>query len=419
LPAANIVKILWVKSDYLHPTTRGGQIRSLEMLRCLHQRHEVHYVCFDDGLNAEGPARAHEYCTRAYSIYHVAPPRRSVGFAGQLLHGLTSDLPVSVERYASRPMRTMISDLLASNSFDSIVCDFLFPAPNIPRLCDAVLFQHNVETIIWERHAAQARNPAARAYLKGQARRMEAYERAVCRAAGYVVTVSEQDRDTVRTRYGVEHVSSIPTGVNLAYFAPLAVREPKADLVFVGSMDWLPNIDGARFFLGRIWPKIQAGLPPCRIAFVGHHPEPWLEEIAKKDAHLIVTGTVPDVRPWFWGSAVSIVPLRIGGGTRLKIFEAMAAGVPVVSTTIGAEGLPVEHGLHLLVADDPDGFADSCLLLLKDAARRQQLAREALSLVKSRFSWEAVAGEFETILASHPPRSIDPDFDRPGRLAPR
>jgi polysaccharide biosynthesis protein PslH len=406
-PAVNIVKILWVKSDYLHPTTRGGQIRSLEMLRCLHQRHEVHYVCLDDGLNAEGPERAPEYCTRAYPIYHVAPPRRSVRFAGQLLRGLISDLPVSVERYASRPMRARISELLAANSFDCIVCDFLFPAPNIPRMRDAVLFQHNVEATIWERHAAQAGNPVARAYLKGQARGMEAYERAICRDAGYVVAVSERDRNTMQIRYGVDHVSSIPTGVNLSYFAPPAVREPKADLVFVGSMDWLPNIDGARFFLDHIRPKIQAAMAGCRIAFVGRRPESWLEQIAKKDPHLIVTGTVPDVRPWLWGSAVSIVPLRIGGGTRLKIFEAMAARVSVVSTTIGAEGLPVEHGRHLLVADDPAGFADACLLLLKDSARREQLAREALSCVKARFSWEAVAREFETILAAHPPGSKD------------
>jgi glycosyltransferase involved in cell wall biosynthesis len=397
------VKILWVKSDYLHPTTRGGQIRSLEMLRCLHERHEIHYVCFDDGQNSEGPARAHEYCAQSYAVHHVVPPRRSVRFVGQLAQGVVSDLPVSVKRYVSPAMRRQISELLACHSFDSIVCDFLFPAPNIPRLRDAVLFQHNVEAAIWDRHVQQARNSFSRAYLKGQARRMAAFEQAVCREAGFVVAVSEMDRASMASRYGIDRVASIPTGVNLSYFAPPATPEPKADLVFVGSMDWLPNIDGARFFLEQIRPRIQNVVPGCRIALVGRRPEPWLEQMAKIDRDLIVTGTVPDVRPWLWGAKLSIVPLRIGGGTRLKIFESMAAGVPVVSTTIGAEGLPVEHDRNLLIADEAERFADACVLLLRDAARREQLAREALALVTNRFSWEAVAREFETILAAHPP----------------
>jgi glycosyltransferase involved in cell wall biosynthesis len=413
------VKILWVKSDYLHPTTRGGQIRSLEMLRCLHQRHEIHYVCLDDGKNGEGPARAHEYCTRAYRVPHSVPPRRSLGFACQMLRGLVSDVPVSVARYVSRAMRIRIEQLLATQPFDSIVCDFLFPAPNLPRMRDAVLFQHNVEAAIWERHVAQARNPLLRAYLKGQARRMAAFERAVCRDAGFVVAVSELDRERMAARYGVERIAGIPTGVNLSYFAADTPHDPKADLVFVGSMDWLPNIDAARFFLEQIRPRLQKAMPALRVAFVGRRPEPWLEQMANGDGDVIVTGTVADVRPWLWGSKISVVPLRIGGGTRLKIFEAMAAGIPVVSTGIGAEGLPVEHGRHLIIADEPAAFADACVLLLRDACRREQLAREALALVRSRFSWEAVTREFETILAAHPPGLMDSNFSRSARLNPR
>lgn len=399
------MKILWVKSDFLHPTTRGGQIRSLEMLRWLHRWHKIHYVCLDDGSQPEGPAAAREYCTAFYSVAHVVPPRRSVRFAGQLLRGLFSELPVSVERYASIGMRAKIAELTAGTRFDSIVCDFLFPAPNVPQLSDAVLFQHNVEAAIWERHVAQARNPISRAYLKGQTRRMAAYECKACREAGYVIAVSDLDRDAMRQRYGVDRISSIPTGVNLDYFARPAEPKPVADLIFLGSMDWLPNIDGARFFLEEIFPRIRAILPECRVAFAGRRPEPWLRDRAASDPHIVVTGTVPDIRPWLWGSGISIVPLRIGGGTRLKIFEAMAAGVPVISTAIGAEGLPVENERHILIADSPADFADACLLLLNDARRRSELAREAHAFVAARFSWESVARELEKILSSHPPRS--------------
>lgn len=399
------MKILWVKSDYLHPTTRGGQIRSLEMLRWLHRWHEIHYVCLDDGSQPEGPTRAHEYCTVSYAVPHTVPPRGSVCFAAQLTRDLFSELPVSVERYVSAAMRTKIAELLAAHPFDSIVCDFLFPAPNIPRLTDAVLFQHNVEAAIWERHMAQAGNPLSQAYLRGQARRMEAYERKACREAGYVIAVSDVDRNAMRSRYGVDRISSVPTGVDVDYFACPVEPNPVAELAFVGSMDWLPNIDGTRFFLDQIFPRIRAALPECRVAFAGRQPEPWLIERGKSDPHVIVTGTVPDIRPWLWGSAVSIVPLRIGGGTRLKIFEAMAAGVPVVSTAIGAEGLPLKNGRHLLIGDNPADFAAACLLLLKDRERRLQVAREAHSLVATQFSWEAAAREFERILASYPPRT--------------
>jgi polysaccharide biosynthesis protein PslH len=396
------MKILWVKSDYLHPTTRGGQIRTLEMLRCLHRRHEIHYVCFDDGGNTDGSERCHEYCARAYPIAHSIPPRRSLKFVKQLAEGLFSPLPVSVARYQSSAMQSRIVELLASNQFDSLVCDFLFPASNIPDLSSAVLFQHNVEAAIWRRHVTQARNPLVRAYFGLQARRMLVYESSVCRAAGRVVAVSELDTATMRRDYGVKNISSIPTGVDVAYFAATAPAIPKADLVFLGSMDWLPNIDGARFFITEILPRIRARLADCKIALVGRRPDPVLLRLAGNDPNLIVTGTLPDVRPWLWGSKVSIVPLRIGGGTRLKIFEAMAAHVPVVSTTVGAEGLPVEPGKHLLIADNPDRFAEACVHLLQDAQRRKHLADDAWSLVAGGFSWDAIAKQFESVLSSGP-----------------
>mgnify|MGYP001546726339 CR=1 FL=1 len=230
---------------------------------------------------------------------------------------------------------------------------------------------------------------------------MEAYERRVCRQAGFVVAVSEKDRETMRSRYGVERISAISTGVDLDYFSPPATVEHKADLVFVGSMDWLPNIDGVRFLAEQILPRIRARRPDCRVAIVGRRPDAAVRELGERDPNVIVTGTVADVRPWLWGSSVSIVPLRIGGGTRLKIFEAMAARVPVISTTIGAEGLPVENDRHLFIADDAESFANACLHLLENQQRRHQMADEAWNLVSGQFSWDAVTREFETILENY------------------
>jgi polysaccharide biosynthesis protein PslH len=396
------MKILWVKTDFLHPTDRGGQIRTLEMLKALHRRHEIHYVTFDDGRNPEGPRRAGEYSTRAYAVRHSVPPRRSLHFAGQLAAGLVSELPVSVARYASARMKRQIEALLAQQRFDSLVCDFLFPAPNIPDMRRAVLFQHNVESMIWRRHVQEARHPFKRAYLSLQARRMEALERKICRDAGHIVAVSEVDREAMRELFGVERVSSVATGVDLDYFAPPPDAEKQAELIFTGSMDWLPNIDAMEYFAAEILPVIQQERPDCRLLIAGRRPTPGLQELARRDPRIALTGTVPDIRPYVWGSTVSIVPLRIGGGTRLKIFEAIAARIPVVSTSVGAEGLPLEDGKHIAIADTPELFARRCLELLANPGQRQQMIDSAWELVAGRFSWPAVTRDFEAALEAGP-----------------
>lgn len=396
------MKILWVKTDFLHPTTRGGQIRTLEMLKALHRRHEIHYVAFDDATNPEGQSRSGEYCSFAYPVPHSVPPRRSLRFAGQLLRGLVSPLPVSVARYVAPGMKRKIEELLAREKFDSLVCDFLFPAPNIPNISRAVLFQHNVESMIWNRHAEEARNPAKKAYFALQARRMQQFERSICRRAGHIVAVSEVDRAGIENLFGVERVTAVATGVDIEYFAPPPAPEHQADLIFVGSMDWLPNIDAIQFFAAEILPLIQRQRPECRVLVAGRRPTPALQELARRQPAIVLTGTVPDVRPYLWASTVSIVPLRIGGGTRLKIFEAVAARLPVVSTTVGAEGLPLANGTQIALADSPADFAAACLKLLSDSSMRARMIDQAWQFVAGRFSWDAVTRDFEAALQAGP-----------------
>ncbi len=387
------MKMLWAKADFLHPTDRGGQIRTLEMLKRLHTRHEIHYVALERG----DPSRASEYCSRAYPIEHRVPAKNTMAFGGQLMKGLVSSLPVAVSRYQSDAMKRKIEELAHQQSFDLIVCDFLFPAPNIPDLASCVLFQHNVEAVIWKRHAENAPTPAHRWYFQMQARRMKAYEGEVCGAVKSVVAVSDIDADRMRKDYRPRRVDAIPTGVDLDYFTPRATPL-SSDLVFLGSMDWMPNIDGAEWFVREVLPLIRKRKPDCSVVLAGRTPSRAVLDLASGNGGVQATGTVPDVRPYLWGATVSIVPLRIGGGTRLKIFESMAAGIPVVSTTVGAEGLPVEPDTQILIADDPASFAECCLKLMEDPAARARMAEQARQMVASRFSWEAVSIEFERLL---------------------
>jgi glycosyltransferase involved in cell wall biosynthesis len=176
--------------------------------------------------------------------------------------------------------------------------------------------------------------------------------------------------------------------------------QPATDLVFVGSMDWMPNVDGMVWFAKEVWPLIRRKLPGCTLAVVGRTPAREVTALGEREPGIQITGTVPDVRPWLWGSKASIVPLRIGGGTRLKIYEAMAARTAVVSTTIGAEGLDISPGQDILIADEPEAFAEACIRLVTDAAQRQKLSDAAWTHVSSEHSWEAAATVFEELLTA-------------------
>jgi len=394
------MKTLWVNTNFMHPTTKGGQIRTLEMLRHLHRRHEIHYVAIEKAGEPEGPARAGEYSFRAYPFQHRIRPRNSPLFFSEAIKGLLSPVPVAVERFNPPGMREFLEQLIRKEGFDCAVVDHLAPTSYFPDLPHAIFFQHNVETVIWRRHVEHAAGPLRRWYFGLQARRMFEYERRVSLAAGHIVAVSQTDADEMRRLFGVTRVSEIPTGVNIEYFLPPAVRPSGAgaDLVFVGSMDWLPNVDGVLYFVREVLPLIRQKRPGCTVAIVGRTPPQKVCDLASQDWGIQVTGTVPDIRPYLWGSKVSIVPLRIGGGTRLKIYEAMAAKIPVVSTTVGAEGLTVDPPGDIRIGDTPRDFADRSLELLASAEERTRVATAAWEMVNANFSWDHVSRCFERVM---------------------
>jgi glycosyltransferase involved in cell wall biosynthesis len=396
------MKILWANTNLLHPTTKGGQIRTLEMLRILRRCHEIHYVTFSDPRNPAPLRSSGEYSAYVHSVPRRSVSKTSLAFCGEVVRGIFSPEPVATERHRSGKMSSLISRLLARERFDRVVCDHLAPASHFADLSRCLLFQHNVETAIWRRRAEQASDPVRRWYLRGQAERMSTFESRVSRAAGHVVAVSPADAELMRQWFGVSRISEIPTGVNLEFFAAPASSPAVADLVFVGSMDWSPNIHGIRFFLTDVLPIIRRRRPHCSLAIVGRMPPADIRGWARRDSRILVTGTVPDVRPYLWGSAVSIVPLYIGGGTRLKIYESMAARVPVVSTSVGAEGLDVRPPDNIRIADTAEAFAEECLTLLENATERDRLASAACDMVSSRYSWATVAKRFEEILERAP-----------------
>lgn len=394
--------VLWVKTELLHPIDKGGRIRTYNMLRALKRRHHVTYLTLDTGTGTDGTASlASEYCHDLIRIPFSEAKRGSSRFWLELLANAASSLPYAVAKYRSPGMRREITRAARDLGIDVVVCDFLFPSQNVPDglPCRTVLFQHNVEAAIWQRHAAVKTNPLAKAYFTEQWRRMKRFERAECRRFDRVIAVSRADAEALERDYGIAEVADVPTGVDTGYFRPgeHATRLPH-EVVFTGSMDWMPNEDGIAWFAGEVLPRIHHVLPDVTVTVVGRNPPVGIQALAARDPRLRVTGTVPDVRPYMDRAAVFVVPLRVGGGTRLKIYEAMAMECPLVSTTIGAEGLPLEHGHHLLIADDADAFAGAVLELLRDPSLADTMGRTAAAFVRENYSWERASEEFERLL---------------------
>jgi glycosyltransferase involved in cell wall biosynthesis len=366
------------------------------MLSELARRHPVTLVTTHGPADdPDGLRQALAHCEQVISVPLLVPKQGSAGFARALARSWFSALPVDLWKWRSAEVRRAAADV-ASKGTDVVVADFLVGMPNAPLESGVpvVHFSHNVEHQIWRRLASVERWGVRRALLELEWRKMRRAEKQACEEAALTVAVSGDDRDRLAADAPGATVLDVPTGVDTRYFVPEAAAERPGRLVFSGSMDWYPNEDAMLYFVSEILPLIRRERPDVSVVVVGRQPSARLREAAE-EAGVTVTGTVPDVRPHLAAGEVFVVPLRVGGGTRLKIFEAMAAGKAVVSTRVGAEGLDVEDGRHLVLADGPEAFSRAVLDLLRDAPRRRAIAEAGRAIVEERYSWTQVTRVFE------------------------
>jgi sugar transferase (PEP-CTERM/EpsH1 system associated) len=398
------VKILWLNAGLLLPLDKGGKLRTWHLMRHLAARHEITYLSFSEpSQRDEHRTGMREVCRRLETIPRTDPAKGTLSFYADAARYVVDPIPYAVAKYRSPAYAARVRALLETGTFDAVVCDFLPPVVNLPAelLCPSILFTHNVEAEIWRRHVEHATNPMARQLLTRQWQRMLRFERDALSRFDVVLAVSEADGETFERLYpGALRapVQVVKTGVDTRYFAPLPeVPVRRSHIVFTGSMDWLPNEDGMIHFAQEILPRIRRSEPEATLGIIGRSPTPAVRRLAD-GAGVEVTGSVDDVRPHLAEGSVYVVPLRIGGGTRLKIFEAMAMAKAVVSTSIGAEGLPVSDGTDIILADDPDSFATAVVGLIRDADRRRRIERAARRLVVEHYDWSAVAQDFENAL---------------------
>jgi glycosyltransferase involved in cell wall biosynthesis len=329
-------------------------------------------------------------------------PSTRLSVVRSLVLSALSPVPFTITRYTSPAARARVATLMSENGYEVAVCDFLTPTLTLPAALTskqnppAVLFEHNVESDLWRRRYLSERRTSMRFIYWWESWRMRRFEARMLAAYQRVLAVSEHDRGRLIALAPGVQVDVVPTGVDLRRFHPLPDREPSPSLVvFVGSMDWEPNIDGVEWFCGSVWPIVQRQLPAATFRIVGRSPGPRVYKLSGSSVE--VTGSVPSVVDHLREAAAVVVPLRVGGGTRLKIYEAMATGAAVVSTTIGAEGLEVQDGKDILIRDDAASFADALVRVLQNADLRLRIG-EAARHHASQFDWPRVAERLEATL---------------------
>jgi glycosyltransferase involved in cell wall biosynthesis len=391
----------------------------------LSRHHKVTLVTtHGPGDDPEGLARQLPECQQVISIPYDVPKRGSSAFPLALAKSWFSSYPVDLWKWRVDDVRERVHALVQHERIDVVVSDFLFAAANVPLggTAPVVLFEHNVEYLIWKRLSGLERNPIKKLLFEIEWRKLRNKESELCRRSNLTIAVSEEDRERLATLAPGARTRAIPTGVDTSYFAPAGRPPIPSRLVFSGSMDWHPNEDAVIYFGETILPRIRAQEPDASFAIVGRNPTQKLRDAAGR-LGMIVTGTVDDVRPYLDEAAVYVVPLRAGSGTRMKIFEALGMAKPVVSTTVGAEGLALTDQKEFIAADDPADFAAAVVHLLHNEARRNELGLAGRALVVERYSWEQVAREFEALCEGVAPAHENEAADRrahlPRRRSPR
>lgn len=394
-----MMNILWVKAGKLLPVDTGGKIRSFNILRELAAMNAVTLLTYYGGARDEDYEREIQDCfPGAVTIHTAAPDASAFERAVDYLRRLPSSAPYAVTKFYSPAVEQWIEDHLDNQRFDVAVCDFLSATLNFPERLETptVLFQHNVESLLWRRQAAHEPNRIQRLAFKIEAAKMARYERHAVNRFHHIIAVSEQDREQMTAITDAARISVVPTGVDLTQFtATLGVRASRPVIVFVGSMDWEANVDGVDFFCRDIWPQVKRAVPEAMLRLVGRNPHARVTRW--EDNSIEVTGTVPSVVEHYEEAMINVVPLRIGGGTRLKIYEAMAMAKATVSTSIGAEGLDVEDGRDILLADDAASFAEAIIKLVRDDSLRRRI-EDAAARKAMQYDWSVIAGRFAEIL---------------------
>ncbi len=399
------MRILWLMTLLPWPPDTGGKQDTFFMLREFSlMGHEITSgIVFHDETP---PAVPGEFSSLVKETHFL--PGNPATLHVQLFKSITDTVPFKFRKYYSEQAVRQLSDILADGQFDVVLLDHLHLAPlllDTRSIVDwegigfplKVLRTQNVESTIVIKYAQRTTNAMVAAFGKKEAHKMKEYESNVLSEFDLVAAISPVDVAT----YGKmckrrANIVSITAGVDIEHLEPSGAPPQAGEVVFVGSFDWQPNVDGAIWLINKVWPRVLEKYPDAHLSLVGRNPREPVKELASETVE--VTGQVESVEEYVSRATCSVVPLWIGSGMRLKILEAFALGRPVVSTSLGAEGIEVIDGEHIIIRDDADQFADAVVKLLTDEQKCDELSRNARALAEKNYSWPNVAGKFSEVI---------------------
>ncbi len=400
-PARRKLHVVIVDEELPYPLNSGKRIRTMGLLQRLARRHRLTYVCHRNA-DEEEAFRAVEYFAavgiRTLVVDRPVPPKSGPRFYARLAANLLSSLPYSVSSHTSQPLIETLHELARTEPIDLWHCEWTPYAQSLRTLPGRrVVMAHNVESVIWQRYYENETNPLKRWYIARQWRKFIRFERDVLQQAECTIAVSQLDADRFREEFGLSRVSVVDNGVDTDYFHPRTTPRDLNEILFLGSLEWRPNLDGVAQLLERVFPRVRQACPQTKLLLVGRNPPGWLRRLSVPGVE--VHADVEDVRPFLARAGLLVVPLRIGGGSRLKILEALAMATPVVSTRIGAEGLHLDE-THLTSVEEIDELPAAILTTLSDPQRAQQQAHAGRRRVVERYDWESLADRLEQLWLS-------------------
>lgn len=389
------MRILWISPRQCWPPNSGAKLRDYYCARAIGQIAQLTYVHFLEPEANPPTSTDMPFCKRIISVKKPRPYT-----AWNVIRGLVGPSPLPILNYFSKEMATVLEQLSEHENFDSVHLESihmssyeaLFSNPRRVRI-PSVYDWHNIESEAMRRYSVEVRSLAKRFYAISTARRLQTFERAILQIAFGHIVCSRREEEQLMARVPGARITTVPNGVDTSFFAQAKaeVRWPPKSIIFVGAMNYYPNIEAAIFFVHDVWRRLRALFPACRLTLVGSDPVPAVVALRNIEG-VEVTGTVEDVRRFYHDADIAVAPLRLGGGTRLKILEAMAAGVPVISTSVGAEGLEVDPGRSILIADEreSESWTRAVLSLGESKRRREKLVSAAMQLVRERYDWTVI-----------------------------
>jgi sugar transferase (PEP-CTERM/EpsH1 system associated) len=386
--------ILFVTATLPYPPTDGAKIRLFSLIKNLAVHHKVSVVSFVTPSDTEEAVKSlGSHCKEV-----IVVPKNPAYSLSTLLWGLVSPTPFPILNYWNPAMAAAIRRIVESNKFDIVQAETLQAAQYCARIKSrTVLDLFDIQSVVMRRYAKQQVNPLKSIYAYMTAGKLSNYERTICSQFDHCLTSSPDDKEVLEKATGLSNVTVIPNGVDLDACV-LSKEESEDDnrIVFVGRMDYAANVDGIHWFCRKVFPLIRAQHPKVVLQIVGKYPNKGVRRLAIP-GQIEVTGYVEDVRPNLRAAAVSVVPLKVAGGTRLKILEGLAMGKAIVSTTMGAEGLAVTPGKNILIADSEEAFARHVIHLLKDVALRNRLGRAGRRLAEEHYGWSMIGRRLEEL----------------------